>query len=333
MFKELLKDESDIIPGILAQTDHYIHESLQSGLTEDLNILSEYLQGGKKLRPFILASFVEMLDGDRDIAARLAASVEMYHNATLIFDDIQDNSLIRRGKPTLNKRFGVGVALSYATVLRALITKPYNDHFPQDKFIHVSRWINKVAIMLSEGQLMEMLWAYNKEFNVSEALYLQMVRKKTGSLIGLSATFGGIASGFDDNELLFDIGCDLGIAYQIIDDIMNIENEADQYKDKYSDVYERKITLLVVHSVLAGKKYENVLKHVFSKDEIDERDVSEVVDIFVQSGALKKSYRIANEYIDTAVHKIKSLPLSRQASTEKFINKIKVIFKNAQNKI
>lgn len=333
MYKGLLEDRYDIIPGILAQTDHYIDESLQPGLAENLNILSGYLKGGKKLRPFILASFVEMLDGDRDIAARLAASVEMYHNATLIFDDIQDNSVIRRGKPTLNKQFGVGVALSYATVLRALITRPYNNHISEDKFFHVSRWINKVAIMLSEGQLMEMLWAFNKEFNVSEELYLQMVRKKTGSLIGLSAAFGGIASDFEDNDLLFDIGCDLGVAYQIVDDIMNIESEAEQFKDKYSDVYERKITLLVAHSVLAGGNFEDAVKRVYSQDEISEQNVSEVVNIFIQSGALKRSYQIANEYIDTAVFKIKNLPVSSQVATKKFINKIKVIFENAQNKI
>lgn len=328
MKNELFEEKNGIVPRILTQTGEYIQETLRGCSVDDSCVLIEYLNGGKKLRPFILASFVEILGGDNDIAARLAASVEMYHNATLIFDDIQDNSLVRRGRPTLNKRFGTGVALSYATVLRALITKPFTGSLVGEKFNDVSQWINKIAIMLSEGQLAEMLWAYKKQFDVSENEYLRMVKNKTGSLIGLAAVFGGIAASFEKKQVLFEIGCDLGVAYQILDDIANIKSDKRQLKDKYSDIHEKKITLLLLKAMRV-ENWSESLRHTYLKEQISEREVPAVVDIFERSGAIRECFEIAMSYVQRALEKLSHLPFADPDRLADFTNRIEDIFKNA----
>ena len=100
--------QENFVSSLVSDSDLCIRQVL-SQYDDDLQqVLWDFMKDGKRLRPFILACITRMLNGDKAIAVRLAASIEIYHNATLIFDDVQDNSLMRRGKATLNARFGSG---------------------------------------------------------------------------------------------------------------------------------------------------------------------------------------------------------------------------------
>jgi len=322
--------QDTFISSLVSESDLYIKQILSQFDGDLQNVLWEFMRDGKRLRPFILACISRMLNGDRTIATRLAASVEIYHNTTLIFDDIQDNSLLRRGKPTVNAQFGSAVAISFASVLRSMITKPFADLLPVKESLILYQWINKVAVMLSLGQFREMMWSYKKDLNISEKDYLEMARFKTGALLGLASHFGGISAGSLHIEKLFEFGCNLGIAYQIYDDIGNVDVKIKQHKDKFSDIYSRKVTLLIVHSVEnKDGKWKNDIMNIFSKDEIEESDVQLVLQIINDSEALDYSIGVANYYIQNAIDILMQIPEADSGFRERFINEIKEIFIHA----
>jgi geranylgeranyl pyrophosphate synthase len=322
--------QDNFISSLISDSEICIKQVLNQYDDDLQQVLWEFMNDGKRLRPFILACIARMLNGDRAIAVRLAASVEIYHNATLIFDDVQDNSMMRRGKPTLNARFGSGIAISYASVLRSMMTKPLTDFLPVNNSLHIYQWIHKVAILLSLGQYHEMMWSYRKDFHVSEKDYLEMARCKTGALIGLSALWGGISASSEEIEKLFEFGCNLGIAYQIIDDIGNVDEKTKQKKDKYSDIYERKITLLVVHALEENQvKWRNDLTTIFSKTEIMESDVLKVLQIFKDSHTIDYCRKVANHYVQNAIDLLLQIPVSDSIFRDKFITEIKELFIHA----
>ena len=346
MGKEIFKEAGNSLGGIVRNHVGVAQDNFVSSLISDseicikqvlsqydddlLQVLWEFMSDGKRLRPFILACTARMLNGDREIALQLAASVEIYHNATLIFDDVQDNSLMRRGKATLNARFGSGIAISYASVLRSMTTKPLTDLLSANNSLLIYQWIHKVFMLLSLGQYHEMMWSYRKDLHVSEKDYLEMARCKTGALIGLSALWGGLSASSDAIDKLFEFGWNLGIAYQILDDIGNVDEKTKQKKDKYSDVYERKITLLVVHALEQNQeKWRNDLTTIFSKTEIMESDVLKVLQIFKDSRSMEYCREVANNYVKNAIGLLLQIPVSDSTFRDKFITEIKELFIHA----
>ena len=322
--------QENFVSSIVSGSEMCIRQVLDQYDNDLKKVLWEFICDGKRLRPYILASTARMLNGNKEMAIRLAASVEIYHNATLIYDDVQDNSLTRRGQATLNARFGTGVAISYASVLRSMMTKPFADLPALNNSLHVYKWINKVANMLSLGQYREMMWSYLKNLNVSEKDYLEMTGYKTGALIGLSALFGGMTASGISIEKLFDFGYNLGIAYQILDDIGNVDTTSTQHKDKFSDIYERKVTLLVLHSLTYNQeKWRNDLITIFSKNKITEADVLNVLDIFQDTLALHYCHEVANYYVQKAINLLLEVPPLDSVFRNRFITEIKEIFNHA----
>ena len=322
--------QDNFISSLISDSEICIKQVLNQYDDDLQQVLWEFMSDGKRLRPFILACIARMLNGDRAIAVQLAASVEIYHNATLIFDDVQDNSLMRRGKATLNARFGSGIAISYASVLRSMTTKPLTDLLSANNSLLIYQWIHKVFILLSLGQYHEMMWSFRKDLHISEDYYLEMARCKTGALIGLSALLGGISASSEAIDKLFEFGCNLGIAYQIIDDIGNVDFKSKQKKDKYSDIYEKKITLLVVRALEQDQeKWRKDLTTIFSKTEIKESDVLNVLQIFEDSYTIEYCREVANQYVHNALNLLQQIPVSDSSFRDKFITEIKELFIHA----
>src|SRR4030042_3434903 len=138
-----------------------------------------------------------------------------------------------------------------------------------------------------------------------------MARCKTGALIGLSALWGGMSASSDATEKLFEFGSNLGSAYQIIDDIGNVDEKSKQKKDKYSDIYERKVTLLVVHALEQNQeKWRNEITTVFSKAEIMESDVLNILQIFKDSNSIEYCREVENRYVQNAIDLLLQIPVS-----------------------
>ena len=162
----------------------------------------------------------EMYEGNAAYATAIAAAVEVFHNFTLVHDDIVDGASMRRGKPSVHEKFGLNTALLAGDGL-LLFAYEYLGHLPASLFSKTTIRMNKVALLILEGQQMDL--EFEKRKGVSIDGYLKMIEYKTAALLGLSLQLGAITSAADDDELqkLYRLGVLIGLAYQIQDDYLD----------------------------------------------------------------------------------------------------------------
>ena len=210
-------------------------------------------RGGKMMRPSICIATTKALGGSEEDALLSAASIELFHNAMLIHDDIEDESEERRGRPTLHKEWGVPIAINVGDTLSLLSFRPLLDNYRRLGFGITHRLIveaERVARESAEGQALELGWRETNNLNVSERDYLNMVLKKTcwlstiyplrlGALI---ATRGQI-----DLDRFIRYGYFLGAAFQIQDDLLNLSADASYGKEQSGDLWEGKRTIPLIH--------------------------------------------------------------------------------------
>jgi geranylgeranyl diphosphate synthase type II len=218
------------------------------------NLIADYPnRGGKMMRPALCIATARILGAPPETAVRAAVSIEMLHNALLIYDDIQDESLQRRGKPALHHLHGIPLALTAANALTLLSLRPLLEtpQFQSPTQAHrVMREVEIIARESAEGQALELGWRRENRFDLMEGDYLEMVLKKTcwfatiyplrlGALIAL-----GEAA---EAEALVRFGFFLGAAFQIQDDLLNLLATGTQYgKELAGDLWEGKRTLMLI---------------------------------------------------------------------------------------
>jgi len=219
-------------------------------LDENLKKINDY--GGKHFRSSLCLYLAEAY-GKKKHLVEIAAAIELFHNFTLIHDDIEDHDEIRRGKPTIWKKFGQEQAINTGDAQLILtnleICKACEGASGLD--LLVSNYLNKVFLKVSEGQFLDMKMAelpLNHDF-VSEQNYLDMIKRKSAILVSASSGVVGVALGLPDKETkaLEKYGLNLGMAYQIWDDIVSIwGKEEDTGKKEAKDIYEKKKTLPIL---------------------------------------------------------------------------------------
>jgi geranylgeranyl pyrophosphate synthase len=192
------------------------------GLARDL-----ILSGGKRVRARLL--FLSSLAvGDRpDRFVPLGSLVELLHAFTLVHDDIEDGASMRRGRPTLHAAWNTGIAVNagdalYTSVWEQLLCLP----LVADEKDTVQRLFAKACRQLVDGQGLELYWSATRCFETTEAEYVEMVERKTGALIRLACELGAISAPSDQRAALASYGRNLGVAYQIYDDILDWEGAA-----------------------------------------------------------------------------------------------------------
>ena len=238
-----------------ARLDILLSESGQ--LYDDVVKAARYslLNGGKRIRPFILTEFYRLCGGEDDCAMNFAAALEMIHTYSLIHDDLpcMDNDDIRRGKPSCHKQFGDATALLAGD---ALLTEAFGS---ASKTIGVpAERITKALSVLSAsagvsgmigGQVIDLL---GEKQELTEQARIEMYRLKTGALIKAAAQIGSILAGCSDEEetLAIHYAESLGIAFQIIDDILDYEGDAEALgKPVGSDEKNSKKTFVSIYGI------------------------------------------------------------------------------------
>jgi len=204
--------------------------------------------GGKRLRPVLCLLTCKALGGSVNEVLPVAVAIEIVHNATLVHDDIEDGDEIRRGKPSVWKRYGTPHATNIGD---AMIFKSYEilvgSDLPVDKKADIISKFTQVLIELTEGQNMEFNFRERDDVKIDE--YLEMARKKAGILIGFSFAAGAsVANASEQMQfVLYELGSDIGLAFMIRDDVLNLVGEQDKYgKEIGGDVKEGKRTLMVI---------------------------------------------------------------------------------------
>jgi geranylgeranyl pyrophosphate synthase len=254
--------------------------------------------GGKRLRPILTIMIHDIFDGKNEDIYKLSAIPEIVHNATLMIDDIEDNSLLRRGEECAHLKYGTGITVNCGNFFYfyplTLIPKLKCSQEQKNEFYLV--FIDKL-MKLHIGQAMDIQWANDgANFEVTKEQYLQMCAYKTGGLLSIAMQFGAIAAGCDKKILdkLDEIAIKMGIAYQIKDDILNITENSEWGKEFGEDITEAKLTLLVIN---AFKKAEvddrDRMREILSSNTNNKSEIIEVIDIMNNCGAIKEAEIIA----------------------------------------
>ena len=258
--------------------------------------------GGKRLRPVLTLMTCNLFSDKIDEAVIPAMGLEVFHNFTLVHDDIMDQAPVRRNFPTVHSKWNINQAVLSGDVMAFIA----NDCFlqaPSRCISKVFRVFNKAAIEVCVGQQLDI--EFEKAIIVSEDEYLRMIELKTAVLLAASAKIGAIigGAGDKDSELLYEFGRNLGLAFQIQDDLLDIYGDIKLFgKIPGGDIISNKKTFLLVKAFeIASYEQHKKLQEQFALKEFDpEIKVKKVIDLYDQLNIKTITENLANDYINIA---------------------------------
>lgn len=219
-------------------------------------VLDYPLRPAKGLRPALCVATCRALGGQLEAALPTAAVLELYHNAFLVHDDIEDTSELRRGEQTLHREHGLPIAINVGDAMLALALKPLLENtrvIGLGRALRVLEAVSDMATRSAEGQALELHWIHRDPQNVSRDKYVEMVEKKTAHYSFVTPIqCGAIIAGASDVQVaaLSEFARALGIAFQIQDDLLNLDEVGGEYgKERYGDLWEGKYTLMLIETL------------------------------------------------------------------------------------
>ena len=232
---------------------HYLASDRQAPYLDDL--MADYPgRGGKMMRPCICIANARVFGGRLEDAIQSAAAIELLHNGLLIHDDIQDESELRRGRPTLHALHGVPLAINAGDAMLLTALRPLLDnlrHLGPDLSSEILEMTQTMARETAEGQALELGWRDSNRNDLTEADYLTMVLKKTAWMGMIWPAQVGLligSRGRADPASVVRFGFFLGAAFQIEDDLRNLRDDETYGKERNGDLYEAKRTLILLHA-------------------------------------------------------------------------------------
>jgi geranylgeranyl diphosphate synthase type I len=262
------------------------------------------VNGGKRLRPFMVMKSCEILGGELKDAMPAACAVEMIHNFTLVHDDIMDNDEMRHGVPTVHKKFGIPIAILAGDVL---FSKAYqilsNSNLSSKATNELVSRLAKACVDVCEGQLLDIKMAESKKIP-SQANYIKMIEKKTSSLFDVSCSMGAICAKAKKSDItkLSAFGRNLGIAFQITDDLIGVLGDPRMTKKPVgNDLREGKKSLPIVLAITKSKGNDKkIILKTFGNAKATKRDIEKAVESIRALGIEKIVRKQALLYSDKA---------------------------------
>ena len=299
---------TELMAGEMAQVDAVIHRRLASEVVL-INQISHYIvsAGGKRLRPMLVLLFSRALGFEQSARFELAATVEFIHTATLLHDDVVDESSLRRGRQTANALFGNAASVLVGDFL-------YSRAFQMMVSVDSMRVLEVLADatnVIAEGEVLQLLNMHDPDISVED--YLRVIRYKTAKLFEASARIGAVLAGSDSplEEACAAYGQALGTAFQIVDDLLDYEGTtAALGKNVGDDLREGKPTLPLLAAMSRGTPEEReLIRHAIQNGEVDRLD--EIVAIVRRTGALDITREAARAEAERAREHISALPSSQ----------------------
>jgi len=258
--------------------------------------------GGKRLRPVLVLMAADLFDGDVNKAINAALAVEVFHNFTLVHDDIMDNSDIRRGQPTVHKKWDQTVAILSGDLMMIKAT----DLLCETETSNLKKLIsifNKAGAEVCEGQQIDMNFEKRNDVSVDE--YIDMITLKTAVLLGCSLSLGAAVANANDSDLenIFEFGKCIGIAFQIQDDILDSFGEGEKVGKKIGgDIAANKKTLLLIKAFeLADENTENELQKLIDSTQINvDEKINAVLKIYEKLTVRIESEKLQQQYLTQA---------------------------------
>ncbi|MGY5141052.1 MAG: polyprenyl synthetase family protein [Candidatus Nitrosopumilus sp. Bin_571-38] len=276
------------------------------------------VNGGKRLRPYMVIKSCQILKGKVSNAMPAASAVEMVHNFTLVHDDIMDNDEIRHGVPTVHKKFGMPIAILAGDVLFSKAFQIITDSkLSSSATIQLVSRLAKACVDVCEGQLLDVKMAEERKIP-SQAEYITMVGKKTAALFDVSCAMGAICATnkVKDISNLSSFGRNLGIAFQITDDLIGVMGDSKVTKKPVgNDLREGKKSLPILMAIKLAKGNEKkIILKAFGNSKISRNDLNKAVDIIRSLGIEENVRKQALKYAEKAEKSLESY--SGSAKTE-----------------
>jgi len=255
--------------------------------------------GGKRLRPVLALMACNLFRDKIDDAVIPAAGLEVFHNFTLVHDDIMDQAPIRRGMATVHIKWNLSQAILSGDVMAFIA----NDCFlqtPAGSLTRVFRAYNRAAVDVCIGQQMDM--DFEKAGGVSHEEYLRMIELKTASLIAASARIGAIIGDASEKDCdnLFEFGRNIGLAFQIQDDLLDAYGDSGVFgKTSGGDIVSNKKTFLLVKAleIASGKQLQMLQEQLQLKDPDPAAKIKAVMEIYDSLDIRAVTEKLANDYI------------------------------------
>jgi geranylgeranyl diphosphate synthase type I len=276
-------------------------------------------ESGKFIRPTLCLLSCQAVGGDISQAMPAAAAVELIHNFSLIHDDIEDASYERHHRPTVWKLWGQSQAINAGDAMLTLaylaLLKLRERGISDEKITGSAKMLSLACLELCAGQYLDI--EYENRLDITIEDYLDMAAKKTAALFAVSTSLGAYL-GSEDSKLgdffhLF--GKELGIAYQICDDILGIWGREESIGKSVSDISQRKKTLPVVYGLQTSEsEAKKRLEKLYSQKSIEGEDITEVMRILGHLGAKDYAEDLAEQYYYSALSQLEAtgLDISRQ---------------------
>jgi octaprenyl-diphosphate synthase len=303
------------------QVNQLIVEQLHSDVPMVENV-GHYIvdAGGKRLRPLLVLLTASALGGCSAAHIKFAAVIEFIHTATLLHDDVVDISSLRRGRPTANAEFGNAPSVLVGDFLYTRAFQLLVQLADMDILDHMADTTNTIA----EGEVLQLTRAGQPE--TSEAQYLDVITRKTAILFAAGCYGAATLSGADTQtrQALQEFGLNLGIAFQMIDDVLDYEGDpATMGKNVGDDLTEGKSTLPLIHTLREGTAAEQALVRRAITDKTADQ-IDDVVAAVQRCGALDYTRAQAQHYHDLAMGRLQQLPASAPRSALERITHLSV---------
>ena len=274
--------------------------------------------GGKRLRPVIALMACNLFSDRIDDAVKPVTGLEIFHNFTLVHDDIMDKAAVRRNSPAVHRKWSINQAILSGDVM-VFIANEWLLETPARIASEVFRVYNKAAFEVCIGQQMDM--DFEKSLVLSEEDYLRMIELKTAVLLAASCKIGAIAGGADKKNanLLYEFGRNLGIAFQIQDDILDVFGDEKVFgKASGGDIVSNKKTFLFVKALeTASAAQVRKLQELYSGNSDDPvTKIKDVKELYEKLGIRRITAEVANNYISSSFSLLDKVEVRKERKEE-----------------
>jgi len=274
--------------------------------------------GGKRLRPILTLMSCELFNTPHSKALDAALAVELFHNFSLIHDDIMDNAPLRRGQETVHEKWDVNTGILSGDAMLILAYQLFENYEP-NTFQQLAKLFSKTALEVCEGQQYDVDFEERERVSLEE--YLHMINFKTAVLVGASMQMGAIVAGASEKcqHAIYEFGRNLGIAFQIQDDYLDVFGDPQSFgKQVGGDIISNKKTYLYLTAKKdATAANQEELNHLYSINPKNAADkIEAVTQIFVSSGAQEKTKLKIKHFTEIAINLLKDIEISESGKKQ-----------------
>jgi len=297
---------------VSAHFNNLISEKEPKNLYEPIRYILSL--GGKRLRPVLTLMATEVFDVDCRKALSAATAVEVFHNFSLIHDDIMDDAPLRRGNETVHEKWNINTGILSGDAMLILAYQYFETYEPKI-FQELAKLFSKTALEVCEGQQYDV--DFETRDNVSIPEYLKMIEYKTAVLVGAAMKMGAIVAetSVENANLIYDFGLNLGLAFQLQDDYLDAFGNPETFgKQVGGDIIENKKTYLYLKAIEFAKPEEKEqLLHLFSIQPNDNTDkIKSVKAIFNQTGASEATQKAIQEFTFKAFETLDKIAITNE---------------------